>query len=431
MPKKALLILSYYYPPHSVVGAIRVSRFAKLLSQNHGWEVHVVTAARPTTPCDYARVHSTGDFDVFRTLGRIRRRSRNTGGTSTNGASPGKSENDTASARRKKGLIASASDFLAVPDSQSGWIPFALRTTRRVLRRHNLNIVLSSGPPQSAHLVSAFVRKTRRNARWIADMRDPWGDNPHLQPLVPSAQRWNLKLENWCLKKADRIIANTNAANEKLSQRLSVAGSKTLTITNGFDSDDFHQVIPHALWPRSWGRVLLHSGTMYGVRDPIPFLAEARGLLRSLEPNSVTIVFLGGWEAALRIKVDQFARQAELQESVKFLDPVPRPQALGALKAADGLLLIGADATQIPAKVFEYLAARRPIVSTYPVPSAVDSLLRDYCHDYYRDSKGFGEVTEALLHGRQQTRRSGVRDIRELDRKNQVSQLNEILMECL
>src|SRR6185295_3464292 len=64
------------------------------------------------------------------------------------------------------------------PDPEVAWVPAATRAARRIVRERKIDVVLTTSPPASVHLVGAALRR-REEVRWVADLRDSWLANPH------------------------------------------------------------------------------------------------------------------------------------------------------------------------------------------------------------------------------------------------------------
>jgi glycosyltransferase involved in cell wall biosynthesis len=160
---------------------------------------------------------------------------------------------------------------------------------------------------------------------------------------------------------AEAITEETRAISPK---------GRVVTIPNGCDFDDFAGLEYH----RADRLRLTHAGSFFGKRDPKPFL---RALAESgLE--DVTVRFLGDFRPADR----EFMESLGLANRVELIDHVPRRESLRLQRDSDALLLLIPDAGGrgrgvLSGKVFEYLAAERPVLASVPEDGAAAELIRD------------------------------------------------------
>jgi hypothetical protein len=113
---------------------------------------------------------------------------------------------------------------------------------------------------------------------------------------------------------------------------------------------------------------IVHMGTIYGGRDPLPFLTALKSFL-SLRPGAAEAVFVGIHGDFPRVVQDM-----GLSHAVSFLEPVPPSHALQICAQADLLLLIEAPTRAgifLPGKFVDYCATDRPILALSPVPGEV------------------------------------------------------------
>ncbi len=378
-------ILSMLFPPDREVGALRVGKFAKWLELDHGWEIQVVKRESKVESKSVQRgtkvfvhdVQSLDSMSIVKWISRFRRKRR------VEAKHCGDDEKKN-SVVLKRSLLARASDILVVPDNEQLWAWRAFRKMSQLIKAEGVEILFSSGPPHSAH-IAAYLCKKRFGLPWVADLRDPWCDNPYELALASSAGRLNSWLESKCLYLADLILTNTEPARDLLLRRYpAFSKDKVVTFPNGIDEEDFEGLSPCADMLPTTSPVLLHAGSLYSKRNPIAIfhaLAELKLVLKSLP----CFVFIGTWEPELLRAVKQIVDRHELSAHVVFLESQPRNKTLEALMAADGLLLVGDSAqsqVQIPAKMFEYLFLNKPVLSLFRDSSPVNTYLRDYCGFY-------------------------------------------------
>lgn len=259
--------------------------------------------------------------------------------------------------------------LLLLPDSCSGWIRPALRTARAALRIHPTDILYSTSPCASAHLIALRLKRSA-GLPWVADFRDPWRDNAFRRMPYRSLDWLDARMERAVLRHADRIVWNTEAARAQCRARYPRYASKCSVIPNGFDAESFEDLVPLREVPTDLF-LLAHAGQFYGPRSPIPLFRALRAAVeRRPELASTLQLHLVGPDHYDGTPLAQLARSEGVHALVHVYGPRPHHETLRRLAAADALLLAashgaGAD-RHVPAKLFEYLALRRPILALLP-----------------------------------------------------------------
>ena len=213
MPEEDLaLIFAYHFPPENVIGALRPFRFCKYLSRL-GYKCHVISAADATQVSDLIPVLDAQFVpDVFETK-------------------PGQGMGWQAERAIRRFL------WPGVVGSQ--WAFHAYRAALRYMREHSHErvTVFSTFPPAGTHLAAYWLAR-RQNLPWIADFRDPLADHSvdlHISALTRNLSR---KLEQMVVRSADFVIANTDAAQDKLRRTYPDRAGRIQLIWNGFDPED-------------------------------------------------------------------------------------------------------------------------------------------------------------------------------------------------
>jgi len=260
---------------------------------------------------------------------------------------------------------------LLVPDQNVPWSTFATPYAIALARRENIDVVITTSPPPSLHLLGAAVKKASR-AAWVADLRDPLTDNPHRRGYESRLARMKELAVGGVGKlvasQADAIVAASDPIAAE-ARALSPKG-RVVTIANGCDFDDFAGLEHHA----SDRLRITHAGNFHGKRDPKPFfraLAES-GL------EDIVVRFAGDVRAADR----EYAEALGLGDRIELLGYVSRRRSLELQRDSEALLLLIPDAGGrgkgvLTGKIFEYLAAERPILAVVPPDGAAADLLRE------------------------------------------------------
>jgi glycosyltransferase involved in cell wall biosynthesis len=183
-------------------------------------------------------------------------------------------------------------------------------------------------------------------------------------------EAWDGWLERLVFVRADLLIANTSKISELFKSRGTSIAQKTITIPNGFDPEDFADIEALRTYPDD-KCLLVHAGVLYGPRNPINFLLAVQELARNNICPHLQILFVGpsmpiGGETLKKVIIGM-----GLSTYIQTNPSVPHARALSLMKGADALLLLALGTRlQVPAKLFEYFALRKPICSITESDSA-------------------------------------------------------------
>jgi glycosyltransferase involved in cell wall biosynthesis len=253
--------------------------------------------------------------------------------------------------------------LLALPDRWQSWIYTGTRAARRIIREHRPAAVLSTFPIASAHAIGLRLHRDT-GLPWVADFRDPMAQDGY--PTDPAVWRSYVRIEKEVFEHATRITVTTQGTAEYYAARYGAKARQQLrVIENGFDPDAFPaERTPPAGPPPGAKMVLLHSGVIYPKdRDPAPFLQALARLQRegAVSDRTLTVRFrASGYEDRYQEMIDSLG----LGKLVELAPAMPYAQALDEMQLADALLLFQSSTCnrQIPAKLYEYLYAGRPIL---------------------------------------------------------------------
>ncbi len=346
---KKILILSYYFPPMGMGGTQRIMNFAKSLP-GFGWQPYVVTvkdivyhAHDPQLLQEISAINvtRTESLDPARLLARF---SRGGGNNSAHAAAAGKI----------KKLIYRLISYLLIPDSKILWQPFALRAVNRLFRCEKFDLILSSGPPHSCHLL-AYKITQKHKIPWIADFRDGWagGDFQRNQSMP---HRWfDCRLQ----KKIIGAATHITVVSEGLAQILAAERPQAVTvITNGYDDACFS-----AEYQPTSKFELVHSGSIGNFVNPDLLLRALQRFATEFGHETFHMRFIGAdMSGVLQDKI----AAAGLAASVESTGYLSHQTTVHALQKADLLIYLvsgGASKSFIPGKTFEYLAANRPVLA--------------------------------------------------------------------
>lgn len=367
---KKVLVITYAFPPMSVVGVYRTLKFCKFLPE-FGWEPVVLTIKRGK---DWAydesllsdlppsmKVYRTRTFEPLITYENFQQGRRKRSGIV--GGYSGEEQDQVDSKSLFQMLRSYLAGWLSTPDKQALWLPFALAEGRKILREEEIDLIYTSSPPHSTHLIGYFLKRFS-GLPWVADFRDPWTLNEYFQekPSTPKMKQLEAYLERLVINGCDHLVANTRSVAEAFRWKFNhLPLSRISTIPNGYDPEDFQGLEPHNFEKFT----ITHLGSLYGRRQPIEFLKGLRLFLQR-HPEAkqrLGVLFVGNIEE----KILERMREFDLSEVVECRPHQPRRQALSlALSSHLLLLILGHDpkaAGIIPAKLFEYLFTGKPILA--------------------------------------------------------------------
>jgi glycosyltransferase involved in cell wall biosynthesis len=258
---------------------------------------------------------------------------------------------------------------LLVPDASVTWNLTAIPAAIRLARREGIDAVLTTSPPGSVHFVGAAVQKAT-GARWLADLRDPLVANQHRRAdttATRARQAANERLARLVVGRADAV----SCVSEAIADEVRALGPRGIvrTIPNGCDFDDFAGL---EYRPAERFRIT-HTGSFFGKRDPRPFL-------QALHDSGLDVVarFVGDFRSTDR----EWAETLALGDRLELVEYAPRTESLRLQRDSEALLLLVPDAGGrgrgvLSGKVFEYLAAGRPILAVVPPDGAAADLIRE------------------------------------------------------
>jgi glycosyltransferase involved in cell wall biosynthesis len=348
-----LLVIAYYYPPDPSVGAHRWAAMARYLREL-GHEVTVLTTrAFGTLPDDDRWVVRGNDLAANERLRRLLRRPS--------------LQQRTAPAAPAEPVTPVLFTRVVVPDTYAlTWVPLAQRLARSLVRDRAIDCVITSGPPHSLHLCGQSLSRKPTGPAWLADYRDGWRFEPLLGAWPTTLQEWlDARLERRAVRSAGAITAATLPIAEDFRMRLGVPATH---VPNAWDSADDVRVdelgVPAGMLDPATLNVV-HAGKLSGPRgrDPRP-LFEALARLAARRPQArerLRLVLAGRLDA-----VDEHLLAGQpAGEMVCHVGHLSRMQAAALQRGADALLLLTSvgHASQATGKLFEYLAAGRPIVA--------------------------------------------------------------------
>lgn len=369
--RRRVLLVSYHFPPVGGAGVQRPAKFARYLP-DFGWDVSVLQAANPSVPLlDHSLLDELPPETVIqlaRTFEPSYAAKQAVATPTGDGAKPG----GAASVRRA--LRATAALALQ-PDAQVLWLPDAVRRGRQLLRRLPHDAILATAPTYTNLLVGALLSRAT-GLPLISDFRDEWDISSTYWENAPRsamAQTIQRRMQRFVYRRSSAIVATTQASTERIAARAAEAGvtPRAVCIYNGWDAGDLasaHNVAP--VRPRVPDTVrLVYAGTLWNLTSVAP-VADALEQLARETPELLHRLELVAVGRKTPDQLLQLQRIAAAGATLADVDYCSHPEALATMQSADALLLLlsgvpGAERVA-PAKVFEYLAMRRPILAILP-----------------------------------------------------------------
>lgn len=405
---KRLLIITYYWPPTGGSGVQRWVKFSKYLPE-FGWQPVVYT---PENPEQLARDESLlADIPACAEVVKTRINEpyelyrRLTGGKQGQEVNPVNAQQKNW--KQRLSLWVRGNCF--IPDPRINWVHPSVRFLKKYLAEHPVDAVVTTGPPQSVHLIGLGLKKAL-GLHWIADFRDPWTEMFYYKHLGLSAaaDRRHHRLEQAVLDGADTVVSVSPPVAADFQAKTK---TPVVLITNGFDEDDFcgdssaslcsdgespacapgvrvlpdpekgsgkYPDAPAPQRPRAEIR-LVHTGLFAADGNPLN-LWDALARRCGTDPDfraRLQIRLAGKVDAAITDAI----RARGLGDNLVELGYLPHDETVREQRAADILLLPlrrePEYAKVLPGKIFEYLAARRPVLGIGQEDGAAAAVLRD------------------------------------------------------
>lgn len=361
---KRILMIAYHFPPLAGSSGIqRTLRFVQHLP-SLGWQPMVLTA--------HTRAYEQTSQDLLADVpsNTVVRRAFAL---------------DTA---RHLHLAGRYLGWMARPDRWVSWKFDGVREGLRMIEQFRPDVIWSTYPIATAHVIAAKLHQ-KTKIPWVADFRDPMAQDDY--PPDPLTKQSYLQIEAQAAQLASFCVFTTPGAARDYQQRYPAAAQRMVVIENGYDEESFASACALAPALQTQPRehrplVMLHSGIVYpSERDPTQ-LFMALGQLKSrqlLGPHELRIRFRASFQDEL---LRTLSAQHGAQDFLELCPAIPYREALAEMMQVDALLVMQASNcnAQIPAKVYEYLRAGKPILGLTDRMGDTANVLR---------SAGLAEVT--------------------------------------
>jgi glycosyltransferase involved in cell wall biosynthesis len=253
---------------------------------------------------------------------------------------------------------------LARPDRWMTWQFRAVPGGLKLVRRYRPEAIWTTYPIATAHVIGAALAR-RTGLPWIADFRDPMAQDGY--PEDPAVWQSFKAIEETAVRQAVSCVFTTPGAARMYRERYPESGSKLVVVENGYDEETFALVPRDLSVPalNSGAVTLLHSGVVYpSERDPAQFFDAIRHLADQgrIRPERFRVRFRASTTERL---LENMAAERGITGFLELVPPIPYRAALEEMIRADALVVLQAANCneQIPAKLYEYLRAGRPVIA--------------------------------------------------------------------
>lgn len=376
---KRVLVITYYWPPTGGSGVQRWVKFAKYLPQ-HGWQPVIYTPENPEQlaidstleaeipkEVEVLKTHITEPYELYKKFLR------------KSGHSKEAVEVNPVNAQNKSFLQKLAMwvrGNLFRPDPRCMWIGPSVKFLKQYLKEHPVDLIVSTGPPQSMHLIGRRLA-AETGIPWIADFRDPWTKIFYFKHLsmTRGTQRWHKRMEKKVLDEASAVVAVSPLVQQEFQ---TMTHTNVELITNGYDECDFpggkcEEAVGGAERPF----VVTHTGLFAADGNPVELWEVLAQKCKKDEHfrKSLKIKLIGKTDEQVISSIES----AGLKDNLENSGYLPHAAAVQEQRKASLLILPLRREPEykavLPGKLFEYLASWRPVLGIGQPDGAMSMIL--------------------------------------------------------
>jgi len=370
---KKVLILTYYWPPSGGAGVQRWLKFVKYMRE-FGFEPVVYTAENGEMPVidDSLAKDIPQGMTILKTpiwepytfykrfIGRKKEDKINASFLNEN---------------KKAGITEKISVWIRgnffIPDARKFWIKPSISYLDDYIKKNKIDIIISSGPPHSMHLIALGLKKKNKDIKWVADFRDPWTNIDFYEKLMLTkwADNKHHKQELSVLQHADKVVSVGQTMSNEFLAMYQKSGGKDLTkfkvITNGFDDDDLKVGI--VIKDKKFS--IAHIGTLVKDRNPQVLWKVLKKIAQENEKfkDQLEIKLVGKIDFFVKEQIELFG----LSQFVNKIEYLPHGKVIEEQQKSKLLLLLVNNTKNakgiLTGKFFEYMSAKVPVLAIGPV----------------------------------------------------------------
>ncbi len=379
-----VLILTYYWPPGGGAGVQRWLKFVKYM-RGFNWEPVVYTVLDGEMPVIDESLQKDiphgitvlkrpiwEPYTLYKKF-RGRKKEDRINASFLN-------ENKKTTGITEKISVWIRGNFF-IPDARKFWIKPSINYLEKYIIEHQIDYVISSGPPHSMQMIALGLKKKLPRLKWIADFRDPWTNIDFYSKLMLSsrADKLHHKQELSVLESADVVLSIGQSMSDEFADIYKRAGGKDLSkfkvITNGFDSDD----VVNDPGKKDEKFSIAHIGTLVKDRNPKVLWRVLSTLVKEHAE------FRSKLEIKLVGKVDLFVKEEiekyGLSSYVRKIDYLPHDEVIKEQQRSRVLLLLVNNTKNakgiLTGKFFEYMASGAPIIAIGPTDGDLAAIINE------------------------------------------------------
>lgn len=421
--KYSILLVTFLFPPRGEIGALRAGKIAKyLLRLGHNVQVLTVKEKKYIKKgipleVDQNNIHKTYYLDPLflrSFLGNSKKIEHD--------SNDRKSSNNQSLYKLIKKFP--CTDLARFPDSAIGWYPFAIHAAKKLISNNNFDIIISTSPPPTAHVIASKLSK-RYKIPWIADLRDLWSDNPQINK--DRSSKIYDKYEKKVISQSKVITTVSEPLKERLAER---HDKQVVVIQNGFDHEDYERYV--ALRTPF---TITYTGNIYPNKQNPQILLQAILELKKegiLNQTNFQLRFFGNDHGIVSSEINKYDLNdlIKVNSRIDYLEVVKRQKESSVLLFLDWM-----DKKQkgvLTGKIFEYIGAGVPILSIGREHSDVSELLNNtgtgYSFTKVNDIKEYLKLSLVDKKPKyNQKNKNNIIDLKKYTRQYQAEQFEDVI----
>jgi hypothetical protein len=431
MDSKKILIITYYWPPAGGPGVQRWLKFAKYLPE-FGWKSIIFTPENPSYPLideslmkdvpEDLEIIKTKIWEPYQLAEKLNKSNKK--------FKAGQFDVGNNQSWKSKLSIWVRGNFF-IPDARVFWVNPSVKYLEQYLKINKIDVVVTSGPPHSLHLIGLQLKKQFPEIKWIADFRDPWTEisyYKHLK-LTNKSDKKHRQLESDVFKNADITLATSYTDAENFRKN----GANAVCITNGFDESD--STNPQTLRSSDSATkfTLSYIGVLEQLRNPENLWKALDELVETNAEfaENFRLKFVG----RIDDKILNAIETSRLKNHLDNLGYLSHDKAINEMSSSTILLITNFPNASskgiIPGKIFEYLATGKQIISFGPDDADVAKILdetkagKHFSYDNSEEIKNF--ILEKFELWKSGNLSENTGNIEQFSRRNLTKQLSDIL----